>query len=122
MDQVNLRVPRGLIGRGEVDVVLTVDERLANKVTVNIGQDSGGGSHTVSLSWTASSSPNVTGYNVYRGITSGGPYKKINSALILGTSYVDTTVQSGQTYYYVATAADVSSIESAYSNEAPAWY
>jgi uncharacterized protein (TIGR03437 family) len=122
LDQVNLRVPRSLSGRGEVDVVLTVDGRLANTVTVNIGKVSGNAPHSVSLSWTASSSPNVTGYNVYRAITSGGPYRKVNSALIVGTSYVDTTVQSGQTYYYVATAADNNSSESAYSNEAPAWY
>ena len=36
LDQVNLRVPRSLIGRGEVDVVLTVDGKSANAVRVNI--------------------------------------------------------------------------------------
>ena len=36
LDQVNLRVPRSLIGRGEVDVVLTVDGKTANTVRVNI--------------------------------------------------------------------------------------
>ncbi len=35
--------------------------------------------HSVNLSWTASNSQGVTGYNVYRGGTSGGPYSKINS-------------------------------------------
>ena len=76
--------------------------------------------HTATLSWTASSSPNVT-YNVYRGTTSGGPYAtKVNSAPITGLSYVDTTVQAGQTYYYVATAVNSDALESAYSNQAPA--
>jgi uncharacterized protein (TIGR03437 family) len=36
LDQVNLKVPRALIGRGEVDVVLTVDGKVANIVKINI--------------------------------------------------------------------------------------
>jgi len=36
LDQLNLIVPRSLAGRGEVDVVLTVDGRTANTVKVNI--------------------------------------------------------------------------------------
>jgi hypothetical protein len=74
----------------------------------------GSNSHSVDLSWTASVSPNVASYNVYRGTLSGGPYTKLNSSP-LGTAYTDTTVQAGQTYYYVATALDASNNESAYS-------
>jgi uncharacterized protein (TIGR03437 family) len=36
VDQVNLLLPRSLAGRGEVDLVLTVDGKLANTVKVNI--------------------------------------------------------------------------------------
>jgi uncharacterized protein (TIGR03437 family) len=36
LDQVNVRVPRSLAGRGDVDIVLTVDGKTANVVTVNI--------------------------------------------------------------------------------------
>jgi uncharacterized protein (TIGR03437 family) len=36
LDQVNLRVPRGLMGRGEVNIVLTADGRASNTVTVSI--------------------------------------------------------------------------------------
>jgi uncharacterized protein (TIGR03437 family) len=36
-DQANVRIPRQLVGRGEVNVVLTVDGKAANIVTVNIG-------------------------------------------------------------------------------------
>ena len=36
LDQVNVLLPRSLAGRGEVDVVLTVDGKTANTVTVNI--------------------------------------------------------------------------------------
>jgi hypothetical protein len=76
--------------------------------------------HTASLNWTASTSSNVTGYNVYRASQSAGPYTKLTSSPIVGTSYTDVTVQAGQTYYYVTTAVDSSNTESAYSNQAPA--
>ncbi len=36
LDQVNLRLPRSLVGRGQIDVVLTVDYKTANTVQVNI--------------------------------------------------------------------------------------
>ena len=37
LDQVNVRIPRDpAMPHGEVDVVLTVDEQPANRVTVNI--------------------------------------------------------------------------------------
>jgi uncharacterized protein (TIGR03437 family) len=36
LDQVNARLPRSLIGRGEVDVVLTVNGKVANTVKLNI--------------------------------------------------------------------------------------
>ena len=35
LDQVNVEVPRSLAGRGDVDVVLTVDGKVANTVRVN---------------------------------------------------------------------------------------
>jgi uncharacterized repeat protein (TIGR03803 family) len=75
--------------------------------------------NTVNLTWDPSTSP-VAGYNVYRGTTPGGPYSKLNSALIVPTSYSDMTAQSGQTYYYVTTAVDFQGDESAYSNQTKA--
>lgn len=71
--------------------------------------------HTVSLSWNASTSL-VSGYNVYRSATSGGPYARLSS-LDPATSYADSTVQSGQSYYYVTTAVDSAGAESSYSNQ-----
>jgi fibronectin type 3 domain-containing protein len=44
----------------------------------------------------------------------------INTTLDGTTTYTDSTVSSGQTYYYVATAVDDNSEESGYSNEAQA--
>ena len=77
---------------------------------------SGTGLHNVVLGWMPSSSA-VVGYNVYRGTQSGGPYSKLNSSLQSATSYTDSTVQAGHTYYYVTTAVDTTSTESTSSNE-----
>jgi hypothetical protein len=74
----------------------------------------------VNLTWNASASSNVVGYNVYRGTASGGPYTQINSSLNTTTSNTDTTVQSGQAYYYVVTAVDSTGAESSYSNQTTA--
>ena len=76
--------------------------------------------YAVTLSWEASTSPDILGYNVYRGVTSGGPYIKITSSLVSSTSFVDSTVVAGQTYFYVATAVNSNGDESAYSNQAEA--
>jgi len=76
-------------------------------------------SHSVTLDWIPSTSP-VIGYNVQRGTVSGGPYTLLNSSLVTTTLYQDSSVQSGQTYYYVVTAVDSSNVESTYSNEASA--
>ena len=75
--------------------------------------------HSVDLSWSASTS-SISGYDVYRGTVSGGPYTKLNSSPQAGTSYVDSAVQSGSTYYYVVTAVSSSGTESSYSNQATA--
>ncbi len=46
--------------------------------------------------------------------------RKLNSSPQAGTTYVDSTVQSGTTYYYVVTAVSSSGAESSYSNQATA--
>ena len=74
--------------------------------------------HTVDLNWIASSS--AVGYNIYRGTAPAGPYTMINTSLNSTTAYADNTVASGQTYYYVTTAVNASSVESGYSNQAQA--
>jgi fibronectin type 3 domain-containing protein len=76
-------------------------------------------SHSVAITWTASTSV-VTGYNVYSSTVSGGPYSKLNSSPVAGTSYTDTTVQASQTYFYVVTSVDSNGVESAFSTEVSA--
>ncbi len=75
--------------------------------------------HATTLSWIASTST-VAGYNVYRSDVSGGPYTKLDSALVAATTSTDSNVQAGQTYYYVVTSVESSGAESGYSNEVTA--
>ena len=70
----------------------------------------------VSLSWIASTSPEVAGYNIYRKTTLTGSYARINSKLDTDTSYTDATVIHGTTYYYATTAVNSKGKESDYSN------
>jgi Protein of unknown function (DUF1573)/Abnormal spindle-like microcephaly-assoc'd, ASPM-SPD-2-Hydin len=74
--------------------------------------------HTVDLSWNASTSLNVSGYNIYRAVftTSCGSYSKINSVLDTTMLYTDSSVVNGTSYCYASTAVDTSNQESGYSN------
>ncbi len=74
--------------------------------------------HTVNLSWTASTSQNINGYNIYRAVytNSCGSFAKINPTLNAGTQYTDSVVADGTSYCYAATAVDSSNEESGYSN------
>jgi hypothetical protein len=72
--------------------------------------------HSVALTWNVSTST-VSGYNVYRSTVSGTGYTKLNSSLVSGLAYTDSSVQNGTTYFYVTTAVDSGGKESIYSNQ-----
>ncbi len=75
------------------------------------------GNTTITLHWTAS--PGATSYNIYRSLSGNGegttPYK----TGVTGTSFMDTGLADGTTYFYKVTAVN-SAGESAPSNEASA--
>ena len=82
---------------------------------------SGTGAHDVILSWTASATSGIVGYYVFRGTTSGGESSTpLNSTPTNGTTYTDTNVTPGATYYYVVTAVCSSGEQSAASGETAA--
>lgn len=74
-------------------------------------------SHAVNLSWLAptSSSDPVAGYVVMRA-PSGSSYQQINSSTVTQTSFVDSNVQSGQTYSYMIESVGASGNLSTPSN------
>jgi hypothetical protein len=73
------------------------------------------GTNQITLVWTAPTGT-ITNYNLYRGTASGAEVK-VNTTIASGaTSYTDTGLVAGVTYYYKVTAS-TSSSESAQSNE-----
>jgi hypothetical protein len=79
----------------------------------------GAAPHYVTLSWIPSTSV-VSGYSVYRGTQKGGPYTKITSSLVAGSTYDDASVQSGSTYHYVVSAVASDGVQSVFSSETSA--
>jgi len=105
---------------GPMTGTITVTSNAATPTTTIPVTGAGVKTHSVTLTWNASTSTNVTGYNTYRGTVSGGPYTRLNAQPVAALTYQDTTVQAGATYYYVATAVDSTGAESVDSNEAVA--
>ena len=90
--------------------VYTINNNLENQLSAT------GGNSKVNLVWDAIT--DATSYTVKRSTTAGGPYTTIATD-ITETSYTDTNVTNGTTYYYVVTAI-VNGSESWSSNEASA--
>jgi fibronectin type 3 domain-containing protein len=62
------------------------------------------GDGQANLSWNVAS--NATSYNIKRSQTSGGPYTTITGG-IAGSTFTDTGLTDGTTYYYVVSASNV---------------
>lgn len=123
--QVNFQITFRPTAAGNVSGNLSVKSSNASALTMALAgtgeaaSNPGTKPHSVSLNWNPSSS-DVSGYRIYRGTSSGGPYTRISSSLIGGTEYTDGSVSSGKKYYYVATSVTDSGDESPYSNEVSA--
>jgi hypothetical protein len=92
------RPPTGLISRSQVSSSLFLSIK------------------TAYLSWNPSQDE-VRGYNIYRTTISHDSYKKLNSALLNQTSYVDRFLNPDTIYYYVVTSVDGQGRESNNSEE-----
>ena len=105
---------------GSVSGALAIGSNASNpSISIPLSGNGSTVQHTVAVNWGASTS-SVSGYNVYRGTVSGGPYSKINPSLISGLTISDNTVNSGATYYYVVTAVAADGTESSFSNQVQA--
>lgn len=69
----------------------------------------------VELTWIPSSLPNLGGYNVYRHITSESAITQLNSSLVSGNRYLDTTAKKGPVYEYLVTVVTARGTEGAYA-------
>lgn len=74
------------------------------------------------LDWDDNQEPDLAGYHVYRSLSSGGQYTQITPSLLSGSSstFIDSGLTNGTTYYYVVKAVDTGDNQSAYSGEASA--
>lgn len=69
--------------------------------------------HKVTLNWRASASA-VIGYIVYRG-SSSDSLVKLSGSIVPSTTYIDSDVSDGHTYYYAVASVNSSDTESAQS-------
>ena len=81
------------------------------------------GDEQVTLTWSLNTESDLSYYKIYRNTTSG--FTPISSDFIASvnhpdTTYTDTGLANGTTYYYRITAVDASENESGYSREASA--
>ncbi|MHB0976598.1 MAG: FG-GAP-like repeat-containing protein [Candidatus Aquicultorales bacterium] len=73
---------------------------------------------SLDLAWNApTDDPNLAGYNIYRGTSPGSYPTKVNGPLVTGTTYTDTGLVNGTTYYYIVKAVDSLGNGSPNSNE-----
>jgi hypothetical protein len=80
------------------------------------GLSASAGNMQVGLTWNANNESDLAGYNLYRR-QNGGDYAKVNTSVLTNTSYTDTGLTNGETYYYVVKAVDSEGLESEASNE-----
>ncbi|MEK7065036.1 MAG: hypothetical protein AAB963_01185, partial [Patescibacteria group bacterium] len=104
---------------------IVASDSIAPSIPTNVSATAGNA--TVAITWTAVSNVDLLGYEIYRSTSVGGTYTQLNTSNIIGTSYTDTTVTNGSTYYYKVTAGDtggdeseLSSVSNAASPVAPA--
>jgi hypothetical protein len=72
----------------------------------------------VTLTWVDGKEPDLAGYAVYRSVTSGGPYTRVNTMLLLArATLIDRSAPAGVPSYYVVRAVDSSGNQSAPSAE-----
>lgn len=76
------------------------------------------GDEMVSLDWDDNTETDLKGYNVYRSQISGSGYEKIHTEIIGESSYEDSSVSNGTSYFYIVKAVNNADEESPASNEA----
>lgn len=97
---------------GDIDVV-----RPATPGTPNLS----GKASSIQLTWTPVADTDAKGYVIYRSLTAGGPYTRVNAYADNRIAYYDDTGLAALTrYYYRVSTLDISGNESPMSPEATA--
>jgi len=101
-----------LFGRAKRTILLSI---ALSCIVLSLGSASAASS--VTLAWDPSTSPDVAGYNIYYGTTSGSYPSKVSLGNVTTTTI--SSLVAGTTYYFVATAYNSLGLESTPSNELP---
>jgi hypothetical protein len=99
-------------------LTFTSNAQSATTVETLTGTGTAAPVYSVNVSWNASTSPKIAGYNIYRAVYAKtcGSFSKINALLNTGTLYTDWAVTASTAYCYASTTVNESNEESAYSN------
>lgn len=77
--------------------------------------------NTVNMVWDRMTISDLSGFNVYRGTVSGGPYVKVNTALVpqpgAGLPTFSDVTPANSTFYYVIRSVNTAGLESVNSTE-----
>lgn len=71
----------------------------------NVLVDNPGTGTSLKINWTPAVDPEITGVNIYRSTALGVLGSKINSSPLTGSTYTDSPLTSGSTYYYTVRSA-----------------
>jgi len=91
--------------RGTAVVVALISTDMPAADPTNVLVNNPGTGNSLNISWTPAVDIEITGVNIYRSTVSGSLGTKINSSPLAGTSYTDTGLTSGTTYYYTLRSA-----------------
>ncbi|MDT8317391.1 MAG: FG-GAP-like repeat-containing protein [bacterium] len=100
---------------GDIQLLLNTSPPLYTPLSVPSTLRAVAGDKVVMLTWKAVMGDDVDGYNIYRGLVSGGGYEKINSVFVSSPAFTDTSVTNGTEYYYTVSAVDKDGEESSYA-------
>ena len=106
------------IATGTATGTLTIASNSSTSSSAVIVLTGAGTAHQVELSWNppSNSSDPVVGYNVYRAPSGTSNYQLLHSSGDVQTTYVDSPVQSGQSYDYIVMSVDSHTVLSIPSN------
>ena len=115
---LNLQFDPAAAGSATGQLAIASNSSTGGTVVVNLTGTGTASAYAVDLTWNAptGSTDPVAGYNVYRAPGGTTTYQLINSSEVTQTTYVDSTVQSGQEYNYMVESVDPSGMESQPSN------
>lgn len=105
-------------GTDELRFQFHINAAAAQSVVLNAMGDVG----KVELTWAQNDYEVLGGYNLYRSTSATGKFTRLNDAMLSATTYTDTDVEPGVTYYYYFTVVDTdgNEISDARSNVASA--